>query len=117
MLPTAYNQWLLRLTTENLSADRNHDAIVEGKFLELLYPPDVDDTLSEFQHMHSISGTLLTSTPNPYPLNIRKQRGTVFAVAHLTKHFPKILKLRLLAHGLKKIRLIGSLKTTPHLGE
>lgn len=97
--------------------DRSCDAIVAGEFLEHLYPSDVDATLCEFQRILAIGGTLLMTTPNPYSLNMRKQRGTVYGVAHLTQHFPEVLKLRLKMHGFSKIRLIGSGKATRHFGE
>jgi ubiquinone/menaquinone biosynthesis C-methylase UbiE len=117
MLPAAYTQGILGLTTQIPMDDRGCDAIVAGEFLEHLYPSDVDATLCEFQRILAIGGTLLMTTPNPYSLNMRKRQGTVYGVAHLTQHFPEILKLRLKMHGFSKIRLIGSGKATRIFGE
>ncbi len=117
MLPAAYTRGILGLTTQIPMDDRSCDAIVAGEFLEHLYPSDVDATLCEFQRILAIGGTLLMTTPNPYSLNMRKRRGTVYGFAHLTQHFPEVLKLRLKMHGLSKIRLIGSGKATRHFGE
>lgn len=117
MLPAAYTRGILGLTTQIPMDDRSCDAIVAGEFLEHLYPSDVDATLCEFQRILSIGGTLLMTTPNPYSLNMRKRRGTIYGVAHLTQHFPEVLKLRLKMHGFSRIKLVGSGKATRHFGE
>lgn len=117
MLPAAYKRGILGLTTQIPIDDRSCDAIVAGEFLEHLYPSDVDATLCEFQRILAIGGKLLMTTPNPYSLRMRKRRGTVYGVAHLTQHFPEVLKLRLKMHGFSKVRLIGSGKATRLFGE
>lgn len=116
-LPESYAKGILGLTTQIPMDDRSCDAIVAGEFLEHLYPSDVDATLCEFQRILSIGGMLLMTTPNPYSLIMRKRRDTVYGVAHLTQHFPEVLKLRLKMHGFSKVRLIGSGKATRHFGE
>jgi predicted SAM-dependent methyltransferase len=98
-------------------ADQPCDAIVAGEFIEHLYPSDVDTTLCEFQRILSIGGSLLITTPNPYSLKLRKIKGTVYGTAHLTQHFPKILKYRLMMHGFSHVKIIGSGKATVYFGE
>jgi len=116
-LPSCYDGRLHGLTTELPVEDRSYDAIVAGEFLEHLYPGDVDPTLCEFQRVLRIGGRLLLTTPNPYSLRMRLKGGTVFGTAHLTQHFPRILKRRLMAHGFGRVRLIGSGRATRRLGE
>jgi hypothetical protein len=77
----------------------------------------VDPTLCEFQRILAIGGSLLMTTPNPYSLKMRKRNGSVYGVAHLTQHFPQILRNRLMMHGFSHVRVIGSGKATRFLGE
>jgi hypothetical protein len=93
------------------------DAIVAGEFLEHLYPSDVDPTLCEFQRVLRIGGVLLMTTPNPYSLNMRRRKGSVYGVAHLTQHFPEVLSLRLKMHGFSKVRVCGSGRASLKVGE
>jgi ubiquinone/menaquinone biosynthesis C-methylase UbiE len=116
-LPDCYSTKILGLTHQIPIQDRSCDAIIAGEFLEHLYPADVDPTLCEFQRILSIGGTLLMTTPNPYSLKMRRRRGTVYGVAHLTQHYPEVLSLRLRMHGFSQIRLIGSGKATRYFGE
>lgn len=116
-LPECYDQKIHGLTTQIPVADKSCDAIVAGEFLEHLYPSDVDETLCEFQRILSIGGTLLMTTPNPHSLKMKYRKGTVYGVAHLTQHYPKVLRNRLLMHGFSKVRIIGSGKATRIFGE
>lgn len=116
-LPDSYTGGIHGLTTEIPAEDASVDAIVAGEFLEHLYPSDVDPTLCEFQRILSIGGLLLMTTPNPYSLNMKRKRGTVYGTAHLTQHFPRLLKQRLMMHGFSHVRLIGSGQATRYFGE
>jgi len=116
-LPDCYEKKILGLTNNIPLEDRSCDAIVAGEFLEHLYPADVDPTLCEFQRILEIGGTLLMTTPNPYSLKMRKRKGTVYGVAHLTQHFPEILKARLMLHGFSHVKIIGSGQATRYFGE
>ena len=116
-LPGCYTRKILGLTNEIPMDDRSCDAIIAGEFLEHLYPSDVDPTLCEFQRILEIGGTLLMTTPNPYSLRMRKRNGSVYGVAHLTQHFPQILKNRLMLHGFNHIKIIGSGSATRYFGE
>ncbi|MDP4780110.1 MAG: class I SAM-dependent methyltransferase [Akkermansiaceae bacterium] len=116
-LPACYDGKIHGLTTQIPLPDRSCDAIVAGEFLEHLYPSDVDPTLCEFQRVLEIGGTLMMTTPNPYSLKMRKRKGTVFGVAHLTQHFPAILKQRMMAHGFSRVKIIGSGQATRYFGE
>jgi len=117
LLPECYSRKILGLTNEIPEPDRSFDAIVAGEFLEHLYPSDVDPTLCELQRILKIGGTLLLTTPNPHSLRMRMRKGTVYGVAHLTQHFPKILKTRLMLHGFSNVKIIGSGKATRYFGE
>lgn len=116
-LPDCYQQKIMGLTNQIPLEDRSCDAIVAGEFLEHLYPADVDPTLCEFQRILEIGGTLLMTTPNPYSLKMRMRKGTVYGVAHLTQHFPQILKARLMLHGFSRVKIIGSGQATRYFGE
>jgi SAM-dependent methyltransferase len=116
-LPPEYDGKILGLTNEIPLEDRTMDAIVAGEFLEHLYPSDVDPTLCEFQRVLRIGGVLLMTTPNPYSLNMRRRKGSVYGVAHLTQHFPEVLSLRLKMHGFSKVRICGSGRASLKVGE
>jgi ubiquinone/menaquinone biosynthesis C-methylase UbiE len=117
LLPECYSRKTLGLTNEIPEPDRSFDAVVAGEFLEHLYPADVDPTLCEFQRILKIGGTLLLTTPNPHSLRMRMRSGSVYGVAHLTQHFPKILKARLMFHGFSHVKIIGSGQATRYFGE
>lgn len=116
-LPACYQSKILGLTNQIPMDDRSCDAILAGEFLEHLYPADVDPTLCEFQRILEIGGLLLMTTPNPHSIKMRLRKGTVFGTAHLTQHFPSILKNRLMLHGFSSVKLIGSGKATRYFGE
>lgn len=116
-LPSCYDHKFLGLTNKIPMADQSYDAIVAGEFLEHLYPADVDPTLCEFQRILTIGGSLLMTTPNPHSLKMRYRKETVYGVAHLTQHFPRTLKKRLMMHGFSHVKIIGSGKATRYFGE
>jgi SAM-dependent methyltransferase len=116
-LPDAYESKVHGLTHQIPVADLTYDAVVAGEFLEHLYPSDVDPTLCEFQRILKIGGRLLLTTPNPNSIKMRVRGGSVFGVAHLTQHFPRLLRHRLMLHGFSRVRLIGSGKAIRHFGE
>lgn len=116
-LPSCYRGRIEGFTQEIPVEDRFFDAVVAGEFLEHLYPADVDPTLCEFQRILKIGGILLMTTPNPHSLKMRLKGGTVYGVAHLTQHFPSLLKRRLMLHGFSNVKLFGSGKASRHLGQ
>jgi ubiquinone/menaquinone biosynthesis C-methylase UbiE len=116
-LPACYDHAIQGLTNNIPLSDRCCDAILAGEFIEHLYPADVDPTLCEFQRLLSIGGVLLMTTPNPHSLKMRRRNGSVYGVAHLTQHFPNILRARLMMHGFSRVRIIGSGKATRFFGE
>jgi ubiquinone/menaquinone biosynthesis C-methylase UbiE len=116
-LPPCYHGRIEGMTQEIPIEDRSFDAVIAGEFLEHLYPADVDPTLCEFQRILKIGGTLLLTTPNPHSLKMRAKGGTVYGVAHLTQHFPALLKKRLMMHGFSNVKLFGSGKASRHLGQ
>lgn len=115
-LSDCYERKTLGLTNEIPEPDCTFDAIVAGAFLEHLYPSDVDPTLCEFQRILKIGGTSLLTTPKPYSPRMQMRKGSVYGVAHLTQHSPKILRTRLMSHGFSNIRLIGSGSATCDFG-
>lgn len=117
LLPPEYAFKVHGITNQIPVADLSYDAIVAGEFLEHLYPGDVDPTLCEFQRILRIGGKCLMTTPNPYSIKLRLRQGTVYGTAHLTQHFPRILKDRLMMHGFSNVRLIGSGKATRYFGD
>jgi SAM-dependent methyltransferase len=116
-LPPCYRGRIEGLTQEIPVEDRSFDAVVAGEFLEHLYPADVDPTLCEFQRILKIGGILLMTTPNPYSLKMRLRGGSVYGVAHLTQHFPDVLKTRLMMHGFSHVHFRGSGKATRYFGQ
>jgi ubiquinone/menaquinone biosynthesis C-methylase UbiE len=116
-LPPCYTGRIEGMTQEIPVDDRSFDAVVAGEFLEHLYPADVDPTLCEFQRILKIGGILLLTTPNPHSLKMRLRGGSVYGVAHLTQHFPSLLKKRLMLHGFSSVRVYGSGKAYRYLGQ
>lgn len=116
-LPSCYKGRIEGMTQEIPAEDLSFDAVVAGEFLEHLYPADVDPTLCEFQRILKIGGMLLMTTPNPHSLRMRLRGGSVFGVAHLSQHYPSLLKKRLMLHGFSRVRVFGSGKATRYLGQ
>lgn len=115
-LPDCYAHKVHGLSMHIPMDDRVMDAVVAGEFLEHLYPWDVDKTLCEFQRVLRIGGRLLLTTPNPNYIKNKVTGASVYGVSHLTQHFPRILKSRLLGHGFSSVRILGSGKVSRYLG-
>lgn len=115
-LPTCYSAALHGLSTDIPLDDRSVDVVVAGEFLEHLRPHDVDRTLCEFQRVLRVGGRLLLTTPNPAYLKNRIQGRSVYSVAHLTQHDPRVLRLRLRSHGFARIRIRGSGRVSRYVG-
>lgn len=116
-LPDCYTEKIHGLSNEIPTQDKCFDVIVAGEFLEHLYPIDVDRTICEFQRVLAIGGKLILTTPNPYYIRNKVFGTSVYTyVSHLTQHFPKILKSRLMMHGFSKIGVYGSGKVSRYLG-
>jgi ubiquinone/menaquinone biosynthesis C-methylase UbiE len=116
-LPACYDRAIHGLSNNIPLDDRCCDAVLAGEFIEHLYPADVDPTLCEFQRILKIGGRLLLTTPNPYSLKMRLRKGTVYGTAHLTQHFPRILRHRLMLHGFSNVKITGSGRATRYFGE
>jgi len=115
-LPKDYDEKIYGLSNKIPAKDRTYDAIVAGEFLEHLYPSDVDSTICEFQRVLKLRGRLLMTTPNPYYLRNKLKNRSVYSDAHLTQHYPKLLKQRLLMHGFSNVRILGSGKMSRYIG-
>ncbi len=116
-LPDCYAEGIYGVSTAIPVSDESYDAVVAGEFLEHLRPPDVDATLAEFFRVLKIGGRLLLTTPNPDSLKLKLKGGTVLGHAHVSQHFPSVLKLRLKMAGFSGVRLLGSGKSSRYLGE
>jgi len=116
--PAVYARGICAFTQELPFDDRSVDAIVAGEFLEHLPPDQVDPTLCEFFRILKLKGVLLLTTPNPYSIWKWKRGDSVVRdPAHLTQHYPSVLRHRLRAIGFSGVRIRGSGKTSRRLGE
>jgi SAM-dependent methyltransferase len=115
-LPGCYTQRVCGLSYEIPVEDRTFDAVVAGEFIEHLYPKDVDPTLCEIQRILTIGGRAIFTTPNPYYLKNRLIGQSVYGVAHLTQHFPDVLRMRMRAHGFSNIRISGTGRVSRLIG-
>jgi ubiquinone/menaquinone biosynthesis C-methylase UbiE len=116
-LPKCYFKGIHGLSTSIPVDDKFFDVIVSGEFIQCLYPGDVDATLSEFQRILKVGGRLLITTPNPHCF--RNMIDGISLYSHesqLSKHFPNILRLRLLMHGFSRVKIYGSGKISKYLG-
>lgn len=58
----------------------------------------------------------MMTTPHPGSLKRWYKGGTVYTVGHLTQHWPKSMKQRLLLHGFSRVRILGSGKAIRWFG-
>lgn len=116
-LPDVYSHRIRGLSTDIPIGNQSVDAVVAGEFLEHLLPRDVDPTLCEFQRVLRVGGRLLLTTPNPRYIRLWLNRGSVYGPGHLTQHYPRLLRTRLMMHGFKHIRIAGSGRVSRYVGE
>jgi SAM-dependent methyltransferase len=107
-LPDLYARKIHGLSTAIPVDDGEVDLVLAGEFLEHLTPADVDPTLFEFHRVLRLGGRLLLTTPNPRYLKLILQGGSVYGPGHLTQHYPRLLRTRLMMHGFKHVRIRGS---------
>ncbi len=111
-----YKENILGSTTEIPWKDNYFDAVVAGEFIEHLYSQDVTKTLSEVFRVLNLRGKFLLTTPNPNDLKRKFRKGTVLGGAHVSQHFPKIIKTQLMMAGFSSVKIYGSGKVTRYLG-
>jgi ubiquinone/menaquinone biosynthesis C-methylase UbiE len=111
-----YHEYILGSTTEIPWEDNYFDAVVAGEFIEHLYSQDVTKTLAEVFRVLNIGGKILLTTPNPNDWKRKLRKGTILGGAHVSQHFPKILKLQLMMAGFSNVKIFGSGKVTRYLG-
>jgi SAM-dependent methyltransferase len=116
-LPPVYAEKIRGLSTSLPLEDSAVDVILAGEFLEHLTPADVDPTLFEFHRVLRIGGRLLLTTPNPRYLRLTLTGGSVYGPGHLTQHYPRLLRARLMTHGFKRVRVLGSGQVSRYLGQ
>jgi ubiquinone/menaquinone biosynthesis C-methylase UbiE len=98
-------------------ADQSQDVIVAGEFIEHVPGPKIEPTINEFFRVLRLRGRLLLTTPNPDYLRNKLQGLSVISdSAHVSQHYPKILKLRLLMAGFSNVQIKGSGKVSRVLG-
>lgn len=112
----AYEEGVHGYSTRIPNEDGTYDAVVAGEFIEHIYQADVDQTLGEIFRVLKIGGRLLLTTPNPGDVK-RKLRGhSILGGAHVSQHFPDMLKLKLRMAGFSRVRIYGSGKVSRHVG-
>lgn len=116
-LPPAYERGVRGLSTQLPLDDGEVDVVLAGEFLEHLTPADVDPTLCEFHRVLRFGGRLLLTTPNPRYVRLAVTGGSVYGPGHLTQHYPRLLRSRLLMHGFKRVRVRGSGQVSRYAGE
>jgi 2-polyprenyl-3-methyl-5-hydroxy-6-metoxy-1,4-benzoquinol methylase len=99
-----------------LPAD-SFDVIVAGEFIEHVASDLVFKTLCEFFRLLRLNGILLLTTPNPrYLKNVLKQTS-VLGGAHISQHYIRNLRSRLMDIGFSGVRIRGSGRVSSILGE
>ena len=98
-------------------SDNSYDAVIAGEFIEHLYENDFQKALIEFFRIIKIGGRLILTTPNPNYFRLKLNNKSVLSRSHLSQHFPKILKLKLLMNGFNNISYEGSGKVSNFLGK
>jgi len=113
----AYQERICAFADQIPFADGYFDAVVGGEFIEHVSGPKVEPTLQEFFRVLRLEGRLLLTTPNPGYIRNKIQRLSVISdPAHVSQHYPKVLKFRLLMAGFSRVRLKGSGKVSRFLG-
>jgi ubiquinone/menaquinone biosynthesis C-methylase UbiE len=96
---------------------RSVDAVVAGEFIEHVPPEEVDTVLSEIFRILKLRGQLLLTTPNPrYLKNRFKKLSVLLDPSHVSQHYPKSLRNRLLAIGFSDVFITGSGRVSRFLG-
>jgi ubiquinone/menaquinone biosynthesis C-methylase UbiE len=112
-----YSEGLVGFTQDLQISDRSLDAIVAGEFLEHVPPRHISNTLSEFFRILKLGGVFCMTTPNPrYLRNRIMNRSVLTDPAHVTQHYPEILKKRLMEIGFSSIAIYGTGKVSRYLG-
>lgn len=112
-----YSETLCGFTSNIPEADRTYDAVVAGEFLEHVPPSQVDATLSEVFRVLKLRGVFLLTTPNPgYLKNKFLGLSVLIDTAHVTQHYPYILRTRLRQVGFSSVRIRGCGKVSNYVG-
>lgn len=122
---TVYEKTIVGYSTDLPAEDNTFDAIIAGEFIEHVAPAEVDLTFAEFFRVLKLGGVLLLTTPNPHyvrhavgPLLGRWQADQrVLGGAHISQHFPGVLRLRLRMVGFSSVRLLGSGRVSWFIGQ
>lgn len=115
---SVYSEAITGFTQDLQLQDRSVDAVLAGEFLEHVPPRYVGDTLAEFFRILKLGGILCMTTPNPGYLKNRLFRLSVLSdPAHVTQHYPAILRKRLMETGFSGIRIYGSGRVSRVLGK
>jgi ubiquinone/menaquinone biosynthesis C-methylase UbiE len=116
-LPPVFARKIRGLSTDVPLDTQQVDAILAGEFLEHLTAADVDPTLCEFQRVLKVGGRLLLTTPNPRYIRLAMTGRSVYGPGHLTQHYARLLRTRLMMHGFKHVRIRGSGRVSRYAGE
>jgi trans-aconitate methyltransferase len=92
------------------------DVIFLAETLEHIPNKDIDHFLDFLFAVLKLEGRLIITTPNPNSLKMKLLRKTVLGGSHVSQHFQKILKYRLMEHGFRVRKIRGTGKTSVLLG-
>ena len=112
-----YDRTICSYSTD-INVDKDcFDVIVAGEFIEHLYEQDVTQTLKEFYRVLKSQGRLLMTTPNPDYIRLKLTGGSVLGGAHVSQHYPSVLKHLLEQIGFTNLQIQGSGKVSRWLGD
>jgi ubiquinone/menaquinone biosynthesis C-methylase UbiE len=114
---TIYSEVHTGFTMDLPMEDRSVDTIIAGEFLQHVPPKHIALTLCEFFRVLALHGVLCMTTPNPYYIkNKIKKLSVLMDPSHVTQHYPKILRYRLMEVGFSNISIRGSGRVSKILG-
>jgi predicted SAM-dependent methyltransferase len=118
MMPSSVYAERICAFASNLALEpRSVDAVVAGEFIEHVPPEEVDTVLCEIFRILKLRGQLLLTTPNPeYIKNKLKKLSVLIDPSHVSQHYPKSLRNRLMAIGFSDVFITGSGRVTRYLG-
>lgn len=117
MPSSVYSERICAFASNLALEPRSVDAVVAGEFIEHVPPEEVDTVLSEIFRILKLRGQLLLTTPNPgYLKNKFKKLSVLLDPSHVSQHYPKSLRNRLLAIGFSDVFITGSGRVTRFLG-
>jgi SAM-dependent methyltransferase len=97
-------------------SDGIYDVVLAGEIIEHLRDDEVDRSLAEIHRVLKAGGLLLLTTPHTSSFSHRLLKQRVFDDGHLSEHFPKPLRRRLLQYGFDNVLCFGTGRMSRFLG-